>query len=498
MLEVAPGVNVRFLRRAIMDVVPDAPGTRLHRRGRADGRVRAESTKAAGAREPDATEDGAGHCLTTGRPRPRRPQPASGSKDRQKWLPQAVTPHGRAGTLAVLAALIVIAARWPSWAAISASPGKLVPERSRCTWDSTSPAARPWRWRRVKPGGRRADGGRHAARHIQIMDNRVNSQRASPRPRSCSRARASSTSRCPARSAQQVVKLVSQTAELQFRQVLLAAELRPARSRWRLRRPRLLSVAPSRPRRARHPAPRPVGHRPGGGDRGGSSGRPAGAGPPRSAPPPAASPSPVRQRRRPRPPPRPRRRRRPDGRLGQRHVHLAAGPAANPSPVSAAGQGTSSTSSTAPTKNWQADVGYTNEQSGQPEGIQIVSCGLSSGTSGVQVRARPGPRGRQPGHRLRQRHPADHQHVLADVNLNFNGDGHEGSSATSPPRCTTSTAAAPRRRTDLRGGAGRRGGLVPCDQPGPHHRRLGARSSATSARTMPPTWPTSCPTARCR
>ena len=32
-LEVAPGVNVRYMRRAIMSVVPDAPGGFGHRRG---------------------------------------------------------------------------------------------------------------------------------------------------------------------------------------------------------------------------------------------------------------------------------------------------------------------------------------------------------------------------------------------------------------------------------------------------------------------------------
>jgi preprotein translocase subunit YajC len=58
MLEVAPGVNVRYMRKAIMNVVPDAPGDTgfTDEDESMDGSGPAKGTK--GGSPADATEDG--------------------------------------------------------------------------------------------------------------------------------------------------------------------------------------------------------------------------------------------------------------------------------------------------------------------------------------------------------------------------------------------------------------------------------------------------------
>jgi preprotein translocase subunit YajC len=55
MLEVAPGVNVKYMRRAIMGVVPDDTGSTIHSDGQVDGSGPANGKTGTSA---DATEDG--------------------------------------------------------------------------------------------------------------------------------------------------------------------------------------------------------------------------------------------------------------------------------------------------------------------------------------------------------------------------------------------------------------------------------------------------------
>ena len=58
-LEVAPGVNVRYMRRAIMNVVPDAPGDfGADQDESVDGSGPARGTKGGTGTPSDATEDG--------------------------------------------------------------------------------------------------------------------------------------------------------------------------------------------------------------------------------------------------------------------------------------------------------------------------------------------------------------------------------------------------------------------------------------------------------
>jgi preprotein translocase subunit YajC len=58
-LEVAPGVNVRYMRRAIMNVVPDGPGDFATDQDESvDGSGPARGTKGGSGTPSDATEDG--------------------------------------------------------------------------------------------------------------------------------------------------------------------------------------------------------------------------------------------------------------------------------------------------------------------------------------------------------------------------------------------------------------------------------------------------------
>ena len=59
-LEVAPGVNVRYMRRAIMTVVPDAPGDTgfINEDESMDGSGPSKGTKGGTGTPADATEDG--------------------------------------------------------------------------------------------------------------------------------------------------------------------------------------------------------------------------------------------------------------------------------------------------------------------------------------------------------------------------------------------------------------------------------------------------------
>ena len=58
-LEVAPGVNVRYMRRAIMNVVPDGPGDFATDQDESvDGSGPARGTKGGTGTPSDATEDG--------------------------------------------------------------------------------------------------------------------------------------------------------------------------------------------------------------------------------------------------------------------------------------------------------------------------------------------------------------------------------------------------------------------------------------------------------
>jgi preprotein translocase subunit YajC len=59
-LEVAPGVNVRYMRRAIMTVVPDAPGDTafIDEDQSMDGSGPAKGTKGGTGTPADATDDG--------------------------------------------------------------------------------------------------------------------------------------------------------------------------------------------------------------------------------------------------------------------------------------------------------------------------------------------------------------------------------------------------------------------------------------------------------
>jgi len=63
-LEVAPGVNVRYMRRAIMNVVPDAPGDTgfIDEDESMDGSGPAKGTKGGTGTPADATDDG--HATT--------------------------------------------------------------------------------------------------------------------------------------------------------------------------------------------------------------------------------------------------------------------------------------------------------------------------------------------------------------------------------------------------------------------------------------------------
>ena len=223
--------------------------------------------------------------------------------------------------------------------------------------------------RAVKPGGR-APTATDMQQAIQIMENRVNASGTTEAQVQQQGSDIINVS-VPGQSAQQVVNLVSQTAELQFRQVLLAA-------------PNTAAAAAPPPARPRFPAPRPalgerlsqrLGHpqrlRPGGGEsRAAAAARRSW----RAAPVPC--PRPAHRRRpaaRPRPPPR-------------------ATP--SPAPTSATttwqqAQGDPSLVS-APVKaqfnklncadkDWKQAVGYTNEQ-WNIRGIQTVSCGLIGST----------------------------------------------------------------------------------------------------------------------
>ena len=254
--------------------------------------------------------------------------------------------------------------------------------------------------RAVKPGGRTPTA-TDMQQAIQIMENRVNASGTTEAQVQQQGSDIINVS-VPGQSAQQVVNLVSQTAELQFRQVLLAA---PNTAAAAAPAPASPTPAPSAlaQRRRRADAQR-LGHaqrlRPGGGEAGAGSGGPqelarraralpaASPSPSASGAPPAASavaaaPS-----------------------LG--HDGLAAGPG-RPLPGQRPGQGPVQQAQLCrheleaggrlqPTSKWNV------------RGIQTVSCGLI-GSDGVQVRAGQGLRARQ-GHRLRLRHPVDDQHVL--------------------------------------------------------------------------------------
>src|SRR5262249_3489610 len=231
--------------------------------------------------------------------------------------------------------------------------------------------------RAVKPGGR-APTATDMQQAIQIMENRVNASGTTEAQVQQQGSDIINVS-VPGQSAQRVVNLVSQTAELQFRQVLLAA-----------------------PNTAAAAAPVPA--------------TPAAAPPPAGAPPraPAAAPAPA-------PPPRPPPAAPGRGRGGAgggagprgRPRHARALPAASPSPSAtgpASPAASGATPSPAPTsatttwqqaqgdpslisapvkaqfnklncadRNWKQSVGYTNEQ-WNVRGIQTVSCRLVSGT----------------------------------------------------------------------------------------------------------------------
>src|SRR5262249_18814242 len=208
---------------------------------------------------------------------------------------------------------------------------------------------------------------------IQIMENRVNASGTTEAQVQQQGSDIINVS-VPGQSAQRVVNLVSQTAELQFRQVLLAAPNTAAAAAPGPASPTPVpSVAPTGPPPA---APTPPGAPPGARARGGGGGG-RGAGPrgrarhARALP--AASPSPSA--------------------TGPASP-AASGATPSPAPTSATttwqqAQGDPSLIS-APVKaqfnklncadrNWKQSVGYTNEQ-WNVRGIQTVSCRLVSGT----------------------------------------------------------------------------------------------------------------------
>jgi preprotein translocase subunit SecD len=218
--------------------------------------------------------------------------------------------------------------------------------------------------RAVKPGGRTPTP-TDMQQAIQIMENRVNASGTTEAQVQQQGADIINVS-VPGQSAQQVVNLVSQTAELQFRQVLLAAPNTAANG----------ATAPASPAPSPSASATPSASASASAQAAGGPGA-AGGGPQelarRARALPAASPSPS--------------------------ASGAASPAASasatpPAPASATtswqqAQGDPSLVS-APVKaqfnklncadrNWKQSVGYTNEQ-WNIQGIQTVSCGLVGGT----------------------------------------------------------------------------------------------------------------------
>ena len=256
------------------------------------------------------------------------------------------------------------------------------------------------------------------------MDNRVNGA-GFTEAQVVQQGTTSSTSRCPGQSAQQVVKLVSQTAELLFRQVLLvapnaaSAATAPASPDPVAASPASAQLSPAsattkagQARRVRPGAARSAGQRR-------RRRRPAASAPPHSSSP---APRAVAVRRRPR----------------QHHVHLAAGPAATPRwsapPVKALFDKLNCAN-----KDWQQGRSATPRAVRDNPKIQIVSCGLSAGPAMYKFVLDQAMVARQPG-RLGQRRPRrPTSNVLAGQHQ-LQRRRARRRSATSPPRCTTSTA----------------------------------------------------------
>jgi preprotein translocase subunit SecD len=265
--------------------------------------------------------------------------------------------------LAVLAALIVVLLL-AILASDLASPGSWSKAfRVHLGLDLTSGTT--VELRAVKPGGRTPTP-TDMQQAIQIMENRVNASGTTEAQVQQQGADIINVS-VPGQSAQQVVNLVSQTAELQFRQVLLAAPNTAANG----------ATAPASPAPSPSASATPSASASASAQAAGEPGA-AGGGPQelarRARALPAASPSPS--------------------------ASGAASPAASasatppPAPASATtawqqAQGDPSLVS-APVKaqfnklncadrNWKQSVGYTNEQ-WNIQGIQTVSCGLVGGT----------------------------------------------------------------------------------------------------------------------
>jgi preprotein translocase subunit SecD len=271
--------------------------------------------------------------------------------------------------LAVLAALIVVLVL-AILASDLASPGSWSKAfRVHLGLDLTSGTT--VELRAVKPGGRTPTA-TDMQQAIQIMENRVNASGTTEAQVQQQGADIINVS-VPGQSAQQVVNLVSQTAELQIRQVLLAA-------------PNTGAAAPASPVPVPSASPSatatPSASASASAQAAGGPGAAGGGGPQelarRARALPAASPSPSAS--------------------GAASPAASAGATPSPAPTSAtttwqqaqaSGAGDASLVS-APVKaqfnklncadrNWKQSVGYTNEQ-WNIQGIQTVSCGLVGGT----------------------------------------------------------------------------------------------------------------------